>query len=304
VLGYGTDAGEQVNRLLANLGEQGVTPEQVTIVWNPSGVGQSVGLGIEGVSAIVPEQNLGYAGGMNRGIREQLERDRRLILLLTMDVRLGPRAIDRLRQAALAAPGYGVLGPVTRHLPDLVFWGLRWSRTGVTAPILRAPEDADRDGVVECDTIDGAVFLVRSEVFRNVGLFLDRFFMYYEEVEFCLRAKRAGWRVGVVLEASAEHEPGEARRPGAYQYLVARNGLEFARLLSGRRGVAGAAYRYARESVRLMGIRMSRKSDPAGRRLASVRLTGMWNGTFAFVRRRWGPPPPDLPGVGDIKVSR
>jgi GT2 family glycosyltransferase len=304
VLGYGLDAGGEVDRLLANLRAEGVMPEQVTIVWNPSASGPAVGSTIDGVSTIIPQQNLGYAGGMNLGIREQLERHPRLILLLTMDVRLSPGSVARLCQAASAAPRYGVLGPVTRHLPDLTFWGLRWSRSGVTTPILAAPDDKDGDGVVECDTIDGAAFLITSEVLRKVGSFLDRFFMYYEETEFCLRVKRAGWGVGVVLDALAEHHAGGSRRPGAYQYLTARNGLEFARLLSGRRGVAGAIYRYVKESVNLMAIQLNPRSDRSHRRLAHVRLTTLWLGTLAFSRRRWGPPPAGLPGVGDITLSQ
>jgi len=177
VLGYGADAGDEVNRLLMNLREEGVAPEQVTIVWNPSSSGPALGTTINGVVTVVPEQNLGYAGGMNLGIREQLERDPRYILLLTMDVHLSPGSIAHLCRAADKAPRFGVLGPVTRHLPDLTFWGLTWSRSGVTTPILTRPEDTDSDGVVECDTIDGAAFLIRSEVLRKVGLFLDRFFM-------------------------------------------------------------------------------------------------------------------------------
>jgi GT2 family glycosyltransferase len=301
VLGYGPEAEEQINRVRANLTEQGVEPGQVTVVWNPSASGQPRPA-FNGVSAIFPEQNLGYAGGMNLGIREQLERAPRLILLLTMDVHLTQGSLARLCEAADEAPRFGVLGPETRHAPGLTFWGLTWSRSGVTSPIEARPVDTDGDGVAECDTIDGAVFLIKCEVLRQVGLFIDRFFMYYEEVEFCLRVKRAGWGVGVVLEAVSEHHPGGSGRLGAYEYLTSRNGLEFARLLSGNRGVVGAVYRYARESLNLLFIWLSPRSDRARRRLASIRLTGMWRGTLDFVRRRWGPPPPDLPGIGDIRV--
>jgi GT2 family glycosyltransferase len=301
VLGYGPEAEERVKRVLVNLTEQGVEPGQVTVVWNPSASGQPRPA-FDGVSMILPEQNLGYAGGMNLGMREQLERGPRLILLLTMDVHLTPGSLARLYEAADEAPRYGVLGPETRYVPGLTFWGLTWSRSGVASPIDARPQDPDGDGVAECDTIDGAVFLIRCEVVRQVGLFLDRFFMYYEETELCLRVKRAGWGVGVVLEAVAEHHPGGYGRLGAYEYLTSRNGLEFARLLSGNRGVVGAVYRYTRESLTLLEIRLSPKSDQARRRFASVRLTGMWRGTLDFARRRWGPPPPDLPGIGDIRV--
>ncbi len=51
----------------------------------------------------------------------------------------------------------------------------------------------------------------------------DRFFMYFEEADLCLRIQRAGWKVGVVLDAIAEQAPGGGARPGAFTKELAKN---------------------------------------------------------------------------------
>jgi hypothetical protein len=242
---------------------------------------------------------------MNLGIKHQIGLGRDLILLLTMDVSLHRGAISILREAIDRSPTYGVLGPVLawRGKTGRRSWGVRWSRTGAIEHVLTSPIDDDHDGVVECDSIDGAVVLIRSDVVTTIGPLTDRLFMYFEETEFCLRAKRAGWKVGVVLGAAAEQEPGESRRPGAFSYLIARNGLEFARLVAGRRGIVAALGRNVARTWRLTKMRFSPRSDHKRRKFASASLAGLWRGIGAFFRNQWGPPPPDLAGIGDVTFA-
>lgn len=305
VLCHGDEAEAHVRPLLETLVAQGVRGDQVTVVRNPSGGGRTFVSPVDGASSIVPERNLGYAGGMNLGIRAQLDRGRSPILLLTMDVRLDPEAVPRLMKAAATAPAYGVLGPELRWTgTDRTTWGARWDEMGKVDHVQAKPPDADGDGIVESDSIDGAVVLIKAEVLSKIGLLHDHLFMYFEETELCLRVKRAGWKVGVVLGAVAEQASGETRRPGAFNYLMARNGLEFARLRAGWRGVAATLWRQVVQSWRLLKMRFSPRSDAGRRRFATVSLAALWLGVLAFFRRRWGPPPANLPGVGDMTFSR
>ena len=62
----------------------------------------------------------------------------------------------------------------------------------------------------QCDWMAGACMLVRREVFEQVGLLDDGYFMYYEEVDFCLRAARAGWECWYVPEARVVHLAGRS----------------------------------------------------------------------------------------------
>ena len=154
------------------------------------------------------------------------------------------------------------------------------------------------------DWIDGCAMAIRASVFDAIGGLNERFFGYCEESEFCLRASRAGWKVGVALDAMAEQAPGRTKRPGAHAYLLSRNGLEYARLASGPRGVATglgrALYQMASDSRRILGAKAGRRSAATAAE-SYPRLVGTAWGIFDFARRRSGPPPPKLPGLGDYQ---
>jgi glycosyltransferase involved in cell wall biosynthesis len=145
--------------------------------------------------------------------------------------------------------------------------------------------------------------LVRREVFRDSGLLDDRFFMYFEDAEFCLRARRAGWHTGVVVSALMEETPGAGQRPGAYRYLATRNGLEFARTARGWRGLAGGLRRCVDENQGTLRALLSPRSDAGTRAAAGRQLAPVVRGVADFMRRRWGAPPTDLPDVGDAAVA-
>ena len=302
ILAYGPQSQELVNRLVEDLIMQDVDPDRVTVVINPDGSRADFCAADPRITIIRPERNLGYAGGMNLGINHQLESNTRLVLLVTMDARLDRRAVEQLCKAAEHAPRFGLLGPVLRWggTDDHISWGVRWNSTGEVAHILSPPDKADESGIIACDSLDGAVLLVRSEMIREIGPLAERLFMYFEETELCLRAQRAGWHVGIVLGAVAQQASGQHNRPGAFNYLMARNGLHFADLVAGRRGVAAGLLRSAVRSWRLLKMRFSPRSDRARQQYALASLTGLWLGVIAYFGNRWGPPPPDLPGLGDV----
>jgi len=304
VLCYGPDADPNVSALLENLAAQGVGPGSMTVVQNPSRDQPKLALPKAEISLLAPDRNVGYAGGMNLGIKHLVARGCDLLLLLTMDARLQPSAVERLVEAAIGTPAFGVLGPELRWTgTGRTSYGVMWGRGGAIDHIVVAPDSFTFGGIVECDSIDGAIVMTRREVVEKVGLLQDRLFMYYEETEFCLRVKRAGWKVGVVGGAVGEQSPGESRRPGAFNYLVARNGLEFSRQLAGSPGVVSALGRDIAQSWRLLRMRFSPRSGPGRRRYATVSLVGLWRGVLAYFQRRWGPPPVDLPGLGDITLA-
>ena len=244
-----------------------------------------------GVKVLRMDGNRGYAGGMNSGIRHHLARRVERILLLTHDVRFHAGSVQGLLAAAGRLPAYGVLGPVVMWegrpfsyggLHDR--WGRVWLRTEPPAP-------APGGGVLDTDWVEGSTLLISARAYEDTGPFEERFFGYFEESDFCRRAAQRGWKVGVVLDAVAEQEPAFDRRPGAYSYLMARNGLEFARRVGGAGGVALALGRQVRESWHFLRVWKGRRSKPDQRRRARSRLFGSWTGTGAFFIRRWGPPP-------------
>lgn len=300
MLAYGS--GGEYEPLLASLFESGVPAARILVVHNPSAPGEPTPVVPEGVEVLRNDRNLGYAAGMNAGIDRQRQRDAEWLLLLTHDARLRPGGLDMLLEAAGREPGYGVLAPALVFAGTdrpFSFGGI--SRSDGTVAHVTDPPPA-RGGVLRCDWVDGGTLLVRSAAIDRVGSFEERFWGYGEETELCLRIRRAGYHVGVVAGAHADQEPGAAKRPGAWAYLLTRNSQEYARRAAGRRGVATTVIRAVRTVavyllrtlVRGIGLR------PGDPRETWVLAVGTSRGTLDFLRGRWGPPPRGLPGTGDV----
>jgi N-acetylglucosaminyl-diphospho-decaprenol L-rhamnosyltransferase len=299
VLTYGT--GAQHEALLDSLLGQGVAPEQVLVVHNPAAPGELDPVVPPGCEVVRASHNLGYAAGMNLGIERRLGSGCELLLLLTHDARLRPGALASLVAAAAAHPEYGVLAP------GLVFAGTEtpfsfggWTRPNGSTAHLIEPRRVE-DGIAPCDWVDGGTMLIRADALARTGGFDERFWSYCEEAELCLRVKRAGFAIGVVVEALGDQAPGGTNRPGPWAYLMTRNGAAYAQRAVGPRGVAFVSVRacyqalleLARAAVRLTPLRDGSVADPWAAAVGTLR------GLLDFYRRRWGPPPP-LPGGGDV----
>ena len=270
VLAYGHEAVHEdlVEQLLASA----VSPRDVVVVHNPSASDPGAMPRTGDVDVVEMATNAGYAGGMNAGVLHHLARGCSHVLLLTQDTRFEPGALGPLLDAAPTE--FGVLGPVLRWDAQITCYG-GIAEGGGRVDLNRAAPSRGGPGIVDCDWIDGSAMLVRREVFDAVGVLDERFFMYFEDSELCLRASRAGFRIGVVLDSVASQDHGYSRRPALYAYLMTRNGLEYARRAAGWNGLAMAATRT------LLSIRRTSVS-PTLRGLAD------------FALGRFGAPPADL----------
>lgn len=300
VLTYGS--GREHEPLIDGLLGDGMPPERILVVHNPATADEPAPALPAGVEVMRAERNLGYAGGMNLGVERRLAAGDELVVLLTHDARLRPGALAALVDAARRLPGYGVLAPVLVRGgtgEPFSFGGIS-RRNGTVAHVRTAPEAVD--GVFACDWVDGGTMVLRRDLLERVGGFDERFWGYCEESELCLRARRAGSGVGVVLDAVAEQEPGGMSRPGAWSYLQARNGIEYARRAAGIRGIVaalGQALRTVTVSAVRVGLRAARLR-PGGPAEPWQLLAGSSLGVLDFARRRWGPPPRAVPGLGDV----
>ena len=159
ILGYGDP--EPAAALAERVVAEGAAPGQVLVVHNGAAPG-APWPGRDDVEVLHPGANLGYAGGMNRGVASRLARGDGLLLLLTHDASFETGAIAALADAAQRHPEVGLLGP---RLDDprrgVVFsFGVRVGPTGGTHHVHEPPpESAD---VVACDSIDGSFMLVRA----------------------------------------------------------------------------------------------------------------------------------------------
>ncbi|MBY0513004.1 MAG: glycosyltransferase family 2 protein [Gemmataceae bacterium] len=177
-------------------------------------------------------ENRGWSGGNNTGVRFALDRGADFVLLLNNDTTVAPQLVGRLLAAAAAHPAFGVIGPVIRYMdePDAVMTdGVVFNRPGYPGFFERKPvpeRTTDPPAVDECDIVNGCAMMVRADVFRRLGLIDDRFFLIHEEADFCLRAREAGYRSGVLAEALVWHKGSSAFKSSGkrwQRYYDARN---------------------------------------------------------------------------------
>jgi N-acetylglucosaminyl-diphospho-decaprenol L-rhamnosyltransferase len=165
-------------------------------------------------------QNLGFAGGNNVAIREAFQSavSSDYVLLLNSDTIVQPSAIRALLQFMDEHPQVGIAGSRLEE-PDGT-----GQKSAFRFPSWRSElEQAIRIGALSrlldrwivarpplpdahsTDWVSGASMIIRREVFETIGLLDDAYFMYYEEVDFCMRAQQAGWQCWYVPESRVVH---------------------------------------------------------------------------------------------------
>ena len=185
------------------------------------------------VVAIGSPDNLGFAGGNNLGMREA-KGD--YLLLLNNDAFIKQGAVDTMLRIMKETPDVGVLGPLLRNEDDSVqisYGDMINFRAEASQKLLsKFYENGNRffRGYIEKrsqkkaypDWVSGACMMLKAELLDKVGYFDDHFFMYTEEVDYCQRVRRAGYRVLYTPEAEVVHLRGKSteanREKASFEY--------------------------------------------------------------------------------------
>jgi GT2 family glycosyltransferase len=188
---------------------------------------------LPGARVIERDVNEGFTGGNNIGARAALADGADGVLLLNNDTVVDPGFLDPLVEAMRLDPRVGMATPkIYCYDSRAVLWGYgaRIDRTTGRSPHI-GTDETDRgqfDRIEEVDRITGCAMFVRRELFERVGFLDDRFFIYEEEIDWCLRARRAGYRLRVVPQSIIWHkghrDSGRIGRP-FMTYLQTRNHL-------------------------------------------------------------------------------
>ena len=180
-------------------------------------------------------KNLGYAEGNNVGIRFALRAfDSDFVLLLNNDVVVAPDFLDQMISAAKALPDGGIFSPKIYLYDQPERIQSTWNRIQLArgSTFLAGEGEIDRgqfDEIAETDYSPGVCFLMRRVTIDRVGLFDSKFFCYWEEADYCFRARRAGIRSIYVPKARIWHKVSQSsnKDDGFVLYYLTRNRFWF-----------------------------------------------------------------------------
>lgn len=152
-------------------------------------------------------ENIGFAGGMNAGIREMRGRGMDYVLIMNNDVCVAPDMLQKLIDEASIDPLCSIAAPVVCFTyPSEKVWhaGSRFGRF-LLLPKRVGDDEIGRAASVEVDAVPASVWLLSSRAIDKIGVFDPRYFMYYEDWDYCWRAHAAGLRIRVIGAARAWH---------------------------------------------------------------------------------------------------
>jgi GT2 family glycosyltransferase/glycosyltransferase involved in cell wall biosynthesis len=252
---------------------------------------------LDRVAYLPMNANLGFSGGMNAGIRRALAEGADQVLLVNSDMIVPPDCIGALEEALDRSDRAGIAGPIVlaRQAPDRV------ASAGMTyRPVTgrmrhhgygASLADLAKNPVGKVSGVIGCLMLITREVFDTAGLFDEGYFFGFEDLDFCLRARDAGFGTVVASRALAFHEGGRSIGAGSLQrlYFGARNHLR----LAGRahRGTLLAAVTRG-AAIALLSVVHAWRAPGATR---ASRLAAAIRGTRDYVRGVDGPDPRQRP---------
>ena len=156
-------------------------------------------------------ENLGFSRGNNVGIRRALDAGADFVLLLNNDTVVDPALVGRLVDAIASSGDIGIVGPKIYYAspPDRIWFagGEVFLSRGVSRHIgIRQLDTGRYDAMRDVDYVTGCALMARREVFAAIGYLDPVFAAYYEDTDFCMRARRNGFRVVYVPDGKVWHK--------------------------------------------------------------------------------------------------
>jgi N-acetylglucosaminyl-diphospho-decaprenol L-rhamnosyltransferase len=203
---------------------------RVFVVDNASGDAPAIAAAVESngwsswVTLVIAPKNGGFAYGNNLGIaRAYQDRVPSYVYLLNPDAQVRPGAIVTLVRFLESHPGVGIAGssfenldgsdwPIAFHFPGLMSEVLQGIELGPLMRLFNSWVVAQQMAKVAqpIDWICGASMLIRPTVLGAIGGMDENYFLYFEETDFCYRAKKAGFTTWYVPESRVMHIMGQS----------------------------------------------------------------------------------------------
>jgi len=187
------------------------------------------------VEIIVNERNLGYPGGCNVGLRYALSQGTEYVFVINNDISVDPAILDELMRET--APDVGILTPKIYFASEPKrIWSVGGHRNPLTLEMnRRGDNELDQgqwDEVLEQDYLIGCAHLFSRSLLERIGLLDAGYFLYYDDLDICIRAQQAGYRLLMVPRARMWHKVADSSGGVGMpreRYYMARSNVRFLR---------------------------------------------------------------------------
>lgn len=217
------------------------------------------------VKILNTKENLGYAGGNNFGIKYALENDFDFLVIMNNDVFVDPNFIEEMLKES---NNFDILGPKIYFAPGFEFHKNRYSKKDKGKVIWSVGGKMDWNNIYgsnlgidkvdhgqfekinqNVDFISGCCLMASRGVFKTIGIFDKKYFMYLEDVDFCQRAKKSNLKLAYIPKSVIWHINAGSSKSGGdlHDYFIIRNRIYF-------------AYKYASQRTKFAIFRESIKT--------------------------------------------
>lgn len=200
------------------------------------------------IKVLRSERNLGFSGGHNKGIKYAVENRADFVVILNNDTVVDRKLILELLQSANSDSGIGIIAPKIYFFPGFEFHKNRYKKVDLgkvfwyaggkidwknVIGVHRGVDEVDKnqyEKTEETDFASGCCMMIRADIFKNVGLFDEKYFLYYEDNDLSLRARKKGFKIVYNPKAILWHKnAASAGGSGSYlqDYYITRNRLMF-----------------------------------------------------------------------------
>lgn len=183
---------------------------------------------------ILQKQSFGFSANFNKGFKKAITMGANFVLMMSPDVYLQKNVLKTLVKRMMANKKLGAITCKTLlpTVPPRIYFvsGIIDPVTFTTKHIGYFEEDKGQyDTLGKTEYLNGALILIRTSVFEKVGFWEPTYFLYYEDADWTIRLKRAGYNIEVMKNVFAWHAESSTvgRKSNQQEYYLARNHLLF-----------------------------------------------------------------------------
>ncbi len=171
-------------------------------------------------------QNLGFSTGNNIGIKYALERGADYVWLLNNDTQVMSNSLTKLIEDTQKNTSVGISSPTILEKATKKIWFSGGKINWFTMKSLHLKENLTKNYYAS-DFISGCAMLIKVSVFKNVGLLDEDYFLYWEDADFSVRAKKMGYQLLVSAHSKIYHQEKSKQQFNNKIYWLVLSGLLF-----------------------------------------------------------------------------